>query len=511
MRPAGLLLVLLAAACSSPGHPQPPGGGGNGGTGVTGGSGGEQSGSGGGAGFGAGGGSGGAAVGGSGGTTSGCVPEAERCNGLDDDCNEIVDDVAVPTQDCGEGACRRTAPTCKDGKPFACSDLPAPALEVCGNTTDDDCDGKPDCMDEDCIFEEQVGELREDDVSQYLHGKLVALGDDEFVAAQDRQLLADSSYRVDVVHYRPRNPADVHPIATGHLGDLAMGPGALLAALDDWSAGEDARVTGLYSLGKDDRPTQLKLPADVFSIQSIQPDASGFLVDAWAHGARGQISVRVLLWLDASGAVTDGPWPVPDIGVPTGLLPVVAPDPAGARLYTQSYDGNRTSTLRVTFIDRATGAQGATIELLTAPPFTLVSVIGSLGLGWDHERVDESTYPARPLILRMNEQGAIVKTTVLDHNVYDIPLFTLEKDGVLYVAAVPAPDSSDDQRSLLVWSISDLDHPGEPVAVPVPEHGYAAGALLRWIDFTEGRFRGIVSMEGETRNRMVYFVRTACP
>src|SRR5262249_4129337 len=156
------------------------------------------------------------------------------------DCNEIVDDIAVPTQDCGEGACRRTAPTCKDAKPFACSDLPAPALEVCGNTTDDDCDGKPDCMDEDCVFEEQVGDPGEDDVSQYLHGRLVALGDDEFVAAQDRQLLADSSYRVDVVYYRPGSPAEVHPIGTGHLSDLATGPGALLAGLDDWSAGEDA-------------------------------------------------------------------------------------------------------------------------------------------------------------------------------------------------------------------------------------------------------------------------------
>jgi len=69
------------------------------------------------------------------------LPAAERCNALDDDCNGLVDDVAG-SQVCGVGACRRTASLCTGGMVPPC--VPgAPAMEVC-NGRDDDCDGMVD-------------------------------------------------------------------------------------------------------------------------------------------------------------------------------------------------------------------------------------------------------------------------------------------------------------------------------------------------------------------------------
>ncbi len=65
----------------------------------------------------------------------------EACNGLDDDCNGMVDDGFVTTA-CGVGACRREAPLCVGGRFQACT--PAmPTREVCDGV-DNDCNGMVD-------------------------------------------------------------------------------------------------------------------------------------------------------------------------------------------------------------------------------------------------------------------------------------------------------------------------------------------------------------------------------
>ncbi|GAB4201852.1 MAG: hypothetical protein OHK0013_14400 [Sandaracinaceae bacterium] len=69
------------------------------------------------------------------------TPSAETCNGIDDDCDGIVDD-ELPDATCGVGACQRTVATCVGGMLQAC--MPgAPGTEIC-NGIDDDCDGVAD-------------------------------------------------------------------------------------------------------------------------------------------------------------------------------------------------------------------------------------------------------------------------------------------------------------------------------------------------------------------------------
>ena len=67
-----------------------------------------------------------------------CTPAIEVCNGLDDDCDGIIDDNLGGTI-CGVGACQRTVQNCVNGVPQIC--IPGnPTAEVC-NGIDDDCDG----------------------------------------------------------------------------------------------------------------------------------------------------------------------------------------------------------------------------------------------------------------------------------------------------------------------------------------------------------------------------------
>ncbi|MDI1446851.1 MopE-related protein [Polyangium sp. 6x1] len=75
------------------------------------------------------------------GTWSKCVGEvvpksAETCNGIDDDCNGSVDDMA--TTSCGFGACQVTVVTCENGQLNQCIPL-QPTLEKCDGL-DNDCD-----------------------------------------------------------------------------------------------------------------------------------------------------------------------------------------------------------------------------------------------------------------------------------------------------------------------------------------------------------------------------------
>jgi len=62
----------------------------------------------------------------------------ERCNGLDDDCDTRIDE-EIPEQTCGEGACARVAPACEPGGLVPMCIPGMPSDELC-NGLDDDCD-----------------------------------------------------------------------------------------------------------------------------------------------------------------------------------------------------------------------------------------------------------------------------------------------------------------------------------------------------------------------------------
>ena len=68
----------------------------------------------------------------------GSAPQAEICNGLDDDCDGQVDGM---TRAC-QSACGAGTETCNNGIWSAC-DAPQPGQEAC-NGLDEDCDGRPD-------------------------------------------------------------------------------------------------------------------------------------------------------------------------------------------------------------------------------------------------------------------------------------------------------------------------------------------------------------------------------
>jgi hypothetical protein len=69
------------------------------------------------------------------------TPTSETCNGMDDDCDGVVDN-GLGTISCGQGACARTVQACVDGQPQTCTPG-MPTAETC-NGVDDDCDGMVD-------------------------------------------------------------------------------------------------------------------------------------------------------------------------------------------------------------------------------------------------------------------------------------------------------------------------------------------------------------------------------
>jgi hypothetical protein len=83
-----------------------------------------------------------------GGRDAACVTRVESCNGLDDDCNGVVDDVA--DEACGttneDGVCTPGVFRCAEGR-RVCEGAVLPASEACETGLDEDCDGE---IDEDC-------------------------------------------------------------------------------------------------------------------------------------------------------------------------------------------------------------------------------------------------------------------------------------------------------------------------------------------------------------------------
>ncbi len=75
------------------------------------------------------------------GTTCSCDPQAEVCDGKDNDCNDKVDD--LPAIPCGTGACARTLAACTAGAATVCDPVDGASPEIC-NAIDDDCDGETD-------------------------------------------------------------------------------------------------------------------------------------------------------------------------------------------------------------------------------------------------------------------------------------------------------------------------------------------------------------------------------
>ncbi|MFH2009062.1 MAG: MopE-related protein [bacterium] len=94
-------------------------------------------------------------TGGSWGTCAGEVaPTAEQCNGLDDDCDTQIDE-NLGSSTCGLGECQHTVPNCVGGVPQACDPFQGAQAETCDGL-DNDCDGMIDGIARTC-YEFAVG------------------------------------------------------------------------------------------------------------------------------------------------------------------------------------------------------------------------------------------------------------------------------------------------------------------------------------------------------------------
>ena len=71
-----------------------------------------------------------------------CIPEEEVCDGLDNDCDDEIDE-ELGTVSCGVGPCDHSVDSCLDGVPQECDPLEGALEEVCDGA-DNDCDGDVD-------------------------------------------------------------------------------------------------------------------------------------------------------------------------------------------------------------------------------------------------------------------------------------------------------------------------------------------------------------------------------
>jgi hypothetical protein len=82
------------------------------------------------------------------GPCDGVGPRAEQCNALDDDCNGVTDE-NLGIRRCGRGVCDHEVPACMGGVGMDCDPMEGALPEQC-NGLDDDCDGvidPPPCGD----------------------------------------------------------------------------------------------------------------------------------------------------------------------------------------------------------------------------------------------------------------------------------------------------------------------------------------------------------------------------
>ncbi len=93
-------------------------------------------------------------------TQTGVGPAPEQCNGLDDDCDEQIDeDIADLVNGSDVGACRAEIQSCVGGSFQVTQTAIGPTIEIC-NGIDDDCDTVPDDDIADIVTGSDVGECR---------------------------------------------------------------------------------------------------------------------------------------------------------------------------------------------------------------------------------------------------------------------------------------------------------------------------------------------------------------
>ena len=76
------------------------------------------------------------------------LPISEICNAADDDCNGVVDDKDFGSTTCGKGVCEHSVANCVAGVPQTCDPMQGVGVDIC-NGLDDDCDN---AVDEDYVL-----------------------------------------------------------------------------------------------------------------------------------------------------------------------------------------------------------------------------------------------------------------------------------------------------------------------------------------------------------------------